>query len=324
MADLITQGYAVEYIGGPLGSANPTLNADELTLISAAISACSAAAIYYCQRDWTSTAYDEIISIDQQRFGPMLSAYPIISIASLRSGYAPVLTIQQLDNVTNQYATVTILSTGLSLSAIASGVNTVTTAGLTFAGNPTLAALTAAVNGLGTNWQALVNNPYGLFPSTDLYIASIIPAPINALRQLATLYTHTIDHQNFAVDPSTGRLQPGNVYAPFAIPRELFFTRIPTTMRCKYTAGYASIPLDVQGAIAEWVVSIFWLAKRDPALLNASQAGLANPPTTITNSYTQLLAQMPPMTQQILNTYRQRSVARNDIFDPSPARSYGI
>ena len=36
--------------------------------------------------------------------------------------------------------------------------------------------------------------------------------------------------------------------------------------RVRYTAGYATIPSDVQEACAEWVAALFWQTKDNPAV----------------------------------------------------------
>jgi hypothetical protein len=43
--------------------------------------------------------------------------------------------------------------------------------------------------------------------------------------------------------------------------------------RVRYTAGYSSIPTDVQEATAQWVAALFWQTKDNPAAYPAVPTG---------------------------------------------------
>jgi hypothetical protein len=45
--------------------------------------------------------------------------------------------------------------------------------------------------------------------------------------------------------------------------------------RVIYTAGYATVPEDVQEACAQWVAALFWQSKRDPGLALEQIPGVA-------------------------------------------------
>ena len=36
--------------------------------------------------------------------------------------------------------------------------------------------------------------------------------------------------------------------------------------KVSYTAGYSTVPEDVQEAVCQWIVKLFWMTKRDPGL----------------------------------------------------------
>ena len=167
MADLITSARALYN----LNNLAPT--AAETNTIAAMVSACSAAIIKYCRRDFVQTDYDELYSGtgDRRLF---LRQFPIISIQSVRYRPVTVLKITNNDTNTNQQARVSVTAIGLTLYRNASGVPTTDTS-VTFAGNVTLGAIATAVTALANGWSAQVvgdANDYAKWPSIDLYVSN--------------------------------------------------------------------------------------------------------------------------------------------------------
>jgi hypothetical protein len=113
-------------------------------LLQTLLTAASDAIEKYCRRDFLSTSYDELYSGNGDR-KLMLRQYPLVSVQSVR--YRPV-TVMKITNTdaTNVQARASVTSTGLTLVRVKNGVKTTDTS-ITFAGNVTLTAVAAAVNG---------------------------------------------------------------------------------------------------------------------------------------------------------------------------------
>src|SRR5215831_6019498 len=162
--DLITIARAYTALSGVSG-----VDAQIQTLVTA----CSDAIEKYCRRRFVSTSYDELYNGTGDR-RLVLREYPIQSVQSVRYRPVTVLKIQNSDQLSNQRASVTVTSTGLTLTRVASGV-TITDTSSTFAGFPTLQGLANNINGLGNGWSAQIVgvNPgdYGSWPSADLYVS---------------------------------------------------------------------------------------------------------------------------------------------------------
>lgn len=291
--DLITLARAKQAFAGLIGAPDLTLGANEQTTLQNVLTACSVQAIRECRRNFVQATYDEIHN--RTPYPMLLRNFPVISVAFIRDTPTAVLTISQPNTTTNQYATVEILATGLRLKRTASGVTTTVTAGLDFAGNVTITALAAAVNALGVSWLATVLAPYGNFPSIDLWVSSTPLAPVNLRDGPASLSLHVHNYGQLALTPANGRLQLPDQ------PNDRFTVEPVISLRVQYSAGYATIPEDLQDAIASWAASIMFQLKRDPATGNTFASGLGS-------SFRPLPGQMPEMTQRVLRTYRAPSI----------------
>jgi hypothetical protein len=140
--DLITLARAYQSLGGLSGID---------TLLQTLLTAASDAVQKYARRDFASTAYDELYSGNGDR-QLILRQYPIISVQSVR--YRPVTVIKITNTLTaNVRARVNVTSTGLTLVAVNAGVKTFNSA-VTFVSYPTITAMAAAVNALGSGWSA--------------------------------------------------------------------------------------------------------------------------------------------------------------------------
>jgi hypothetical protein len=295
MADLITQARALDQ----LNNLSPTAN--ESTTLNNLISACSKAITRYCRRDFTSTVYDELYSGNGDR-RMMLRQYPIISVQSVRYRPVVVLKVQNTDTVTNQQARISITSTGLTLVRVASGVVTTDTS-ITFAGNVTLQAVVNAVIALGASWTAQVvgdANDYGKWPSADLFVANSTGEQQGALTcrgTFAEIRMHTNELAGFSFAARNGWLLRAIPYTDPELmrPEDLVWSPGINNFRVQYTAGFATVPLDVQQACSIWVAQLFWDSKRDPGLQTAGFSGVT--------AYTPFSA-MPPSVIFMLKPYR--------------------
>jgi hypothetical protein len=220
------------------------------TLVGALITSVSDAIERYCKRDFISTAYDELYNGNGDR-RLLLRQYPIVSIQSVRYRPVTVLKITNTDTATVQ-ARVTCLNTGLQLVAVKNGVKTTTTAGLTYAGNVTLTALAAAVNGVGSGWSAQVvgdSTNYGSWPSADLYWPPAFPtfsggtsgqgALACPAGSYAELKMHTYELQGFQWDARGWLLRAIPYTDPELLhPEDLVFPVGINNFRVQYTVSF--------------------------------------------------------------------------------------
>src|SRR5882762_5181021 len=128
MADLITTARAKYNLN------NLTTTAAEDTTLAALVTACSKAIKKFCGREFDSQSFDELYH-DAGHDRLLLRQFPVISIA--RMAYAPT-TVLRIKNTSssNQRATASVTSTGLSLTRVASGITSTDTS-VTWAGNAT-------------------------------------------------------------------------------------------------------------------------------------------------------------------------------------------
>jgi hypothetical protein len=164
---------------------------------------------------------------------------------------------------------------------VASGVKTTDTS-VTWAGNPTLNAVAAAVNALGTGWSAQVvgdagqgggPGDYGLWPSADLYVPPSYgdgvsnQGALTARGQYAELKMHTYELAGYQLDARGWLLRAIPYTDPELLhPEDLIFPVGVNNFRVQYTAGYTTVPEAVQEACAEWVTDVYFRTLRDPSL----------------------------------------------------------
>lgn len=245
MADLITRARAKYNLN------NLATTADEDTTLDALITACSKAIRRYCRREFDSQQFDELCSGNGQPY-LQLRQFPVISVARVAYEPTPVLRITNT-SATNQRATVAVTSTGLTLVRVASGVVS-TDSTITFAGSVTLSAVATAVNALGNGWSAsVVDSSFNNRASADL---RVVQGAWNAKDVNAELKIHLLELSDYEIDDKRGwLLRPSQSWLGGA-----------NYWRVIYTAGFATVPEDVQEACAEWVAALFWQSKRDPGL----------------------------------------------------------
>src|SRR4051812_24597925 len=256
MSDLITTARAKYNLN------NLTTTSDEDTTLAALVTACSRAVRRHCKREFDSQQFDELYhGTDQPRLP--LRQFPILSVA--RVAYDPVAVLRLTNtSASNQRATVAVTSSGLTLVRVASGVSSTDTP-VTLAGNVTLSAVATAVNALGNGWSATVTDAaHNNRASADL---RAIQGALNARGASADLTLHLQELSAYEVDAARGWLTrtPGCVL-PDDGRHGLWWRGSLNYWRVIYTAGYATVPEDVQEACAQWVAALFWQTKRDPGL----------------------------------------------------------
>jgi hypothetical protein len=254
MSDLITLDKARQNLPSATNSDEPVI----ATLIAAA----SKAVQRYCRRDFASTSYDELYRAPAD--GVLyLRQYPVISVQSVRANPLTVFQVKNSDTSTNQQARVSVTGTGLSLVRVASAVKTTNT--VTFAANATLNALKAGVDALGSGWTSQVASAYGAWPSADL---KGLQGARNAAGRWADLKLHVDELSDYEIDDRLGCLS-GTFLSGGREPAEDF-----GSLRVQYTAGYATVPEDVQEATAQLVATWFQNRGQHMGLIHESSGGV--------------------------------------------------
>jgi hypothetical protein len=242
------------------------------TAINTLITACSKAIYAYCKRVLVSRSYDELYDGRAQR-ELVLRNYPITTISSVR--YRPVTVLKITNDLANTpQARVQVTSSGLVLSRVTSGV-AVTDASPTFAGNVTVLALQTFVNGLGNGWSS-VSQGYDQWPSADLYCPNgdtadphFTAAGQGALQCVAGSYAelkmHTYELQGYQLNARQGWLLRAIPYTDPELlhPEDLIFPPGVNNFRVQYTAGFPTIPDDLQEVCAQLVAYHFRLGPRE-------------------------------------------------------------
>lgn len=236
--------------------------------VASLIAAASSLVQKHCHRDFVSQSYTEYRNGYAQNWSMSLRQYPITSIT--RFGIA-VPALQVLNSGTvYQRATVQSTPTGLTLWAIASG--TPTTTFLPYATYPTVQATSNAIIALGNGWStAIMSGSFGSFanwPSSDFkpdqgaFTALIGGGWLDIYEDFQAgtsggtwgddgdYGTSGLGYNGWRLDADSG-IMTGR------------FTRSPLSMRIDYTAGYTTIPYDIQEATAQLVLFLFQKAQQD-------------------------------------------------------------
>src|SRR5205823_9739884 len=149
----------------------------------------------------------------------------------------------------------------------------------TFAAYPTLTALANYLNSLGSGWAAQVvgdsttTGDYGLWPSADLYVPPSYgdgtqgQGALTARGTNAELKLHTYELSGYQWDPRGWLLRAIPYTDPeLSHPEDLVWPVGVNNFRVQYTAGFATVPEDVQEACAELVATYFAQRGRDLTL----------------------------------------------------------
>ena len=165
---------------------------------------------------------------------------------------------------------------------VASEVSSTTTAAA--ASYPTLgAAMAYPFNAAGgsAGWQALVAPGYELWPTTDLY------PPIQGAQNAAGVYCdlrmHADEMTGFQIDALRGYLMRSIVSTDpdFVLPYDPIWPRGLLNFRVQYTAGFATVPEDVQEACAQMVATYFQMDAREIAAKPVALDTLPSAPATL-------------------------------------------
>jgi hypothetical protein len=265
MPDLVTIPRATQI------DALAAVYADDPAYLASLITAASELVRRVCKRDFSLCSYSEYYSGGIYVLSPLrLRQFPVIEITRIAAAPTPALQVQNLDQVTNQRATVETTPTGLRLVRVASAV--ATTVDLAYAEYPTLAALAGQINSLEYGWSASVFGPFANFASTDF---KPLQGAANALAggHSLELYTELVQPGStftalgcdaegefgvgWRLDPETG---------------ELFgrFPRGQLNIRIDYTAGFATVPQAVQEAVVQLAADLYQSSQVNNSLAKAT------------------------------------------------------
>jgi hypothetical protein len=261
---------------------NLNASAGENTTLDLLIRAVSRAVQRYCRREFALRNHDELHNGNGGCY-LYLKRYPVVAVDRVATRPEAVLTVTNT-SAANQRATVQVTGTGLTLVRVANGT-TVTDASVTWASNVTLSAVAAAITSLGNGWGATAAPGHGGRASADL---RPIQGALNAKGIAAELRLHTEELNAYEVDAGLGCLILKGGWQPGV-----------GNYRVVYTAGYETVPEDVQEACAEWVAALFWQTKRDAGL---SQEQI---PGTVSRTPVLNTRGMPPHVKVLLAPYRK-------------------
>jgi len=229
------------------------LNTSNSAYLTSLICAASETVRRICKREFTLTAYSEYYSGGYYNDSPLsLRQFPVTAITRVAADPQAAILIQNISTA-NQRATVATTSTGIALTRVASGVTS--TDNVTYTANVTLNAVATAIGNLGNGWSATVQGNFGLWPSADL---KPLQGALNALNGGQCLEIYAEDVQclgSIAGDPSYNNFgwrlddELGVLYG--VLPRGSLNIRID------YTAGYATIPQDVQEACVQIILAMY-------------------------------------------------------------------
>lgn len=287
LPDLIDQATLAAYLADlPL---TPAARANLPGLAGSA----SAAIRRHCNRLFSLWSFDELYTAQPGSNELVLKQFPVISVERVASGLAPILTLGNLDPVTNQRATLTVDTTAdpvtgalvpvsVTLRRVASGVTLIST--LLFSAYPTVQALAAAVNALGGGWEARAADGYTLWATADAVGVQGARPALGA--DAAELRAH-VEDLDFTLRPGPGllRLGPSGGSGSLDSPRFGPFVGQADDdagsygglngVRVAYTAGFATAPPDVAQYTAEIVKAAIERFRTDSTLQSESDGVLS-------------------------------------------------
>jgi hypothetical protein len=251
MSELISRARALRNL------ADQATTAADLTLVDGLIPAASHAIEAYCGRSFGLVNRDELV--DGRPYPTLwLRHYPIARVDRIASNPTTVL---RAGNTAFSQTHVQVMGDGVQLVRGVSGVTAIDRIG--FASAPTLADLASAIGAIGHGWEAtVVSGIDGTRASADLASFS---GSFAASQGPAELRMHVGDIARFEVDGRLGAIRKLD---------GADWCGGTSAYRVVYTAGYETIPDDVQEACAQLVAQLFYQAKRDPGLAREEAASL--------------------------------------------------
>lgn len=228
----------------------------------------------YCRRNLESASYKDIY-VDKNNY-IVLKDFPVTAVTKIQKGETSPMYITN----TNQFTSASVSVTDTKVVLVYNGT---TYAGdLTFATNTTLASLAAAINAAGSGWKAVIQ-------TTDFN--SILSTELLQFYGQSALYNRNVqlwipfqDFPYLDVDYVNGILRNNTTIAGE-------FEKVYVY----YTAGYTTIPNDLDLAVKIWVKDLYTRHQETAfGVLEYSIAGVKK-----------IYEEMPFTVKTILNTYKK-------------------
>jgi len=230
----------------------------------------------YTNRQIEQTSHDEI-HIGTGSPYMLLADWPVVSVSYIGHNEKTALRVKNTGTGV-QRAFAVSSNTGIILSRWA-GATLTTETEIAFACNPTITDVKDAVIAKGNGWTAEVVNDLGSHDSDTLAAAqglfnfnnTIRPrGSLGAYNQWAHFKIWSEDIANFDIEPGSGMLiKDPEVNDEQSLLRDNNFNSgwiLGKRYRVNYSAGYATIPEDIQEALSQWVAAWFWQVKDNPAV----------------------------------------------------------
>jgi len=226
----------------------PAMEPDADHIVEPLLEAASAAIERHCNRAFESGSHSEFHNGNGGN-GLMLDNFPITAVSRVSARPTAALQIWNTDDTTNSRASVAVTSTGLELVRVASGVTT--TSSLTFADHPTIVAMQGAINALAAGWEAVVVTGWSSWASADLLEQGARPC----LAAYAACELMGDEVTCLAIEDDAGLIR---------LAESIGSGR--RNILVEYSAGFATVPEDVQLACGMMVASAYHALERDGGL----------------------------------------------------------
>lgn len=207
----------------------------------------------------------------------LLRQYPVVPSSLLVSVNPQViLTVSNTDSTTNQRAYAGLASTGdldsgltitgLTLVRIASGTKSTNTITFSSLSPPTIQSLANSINGIGGGWKATPASGYELWGASELYSEQSQMGCLSSNQ--ACFGAFVTDITDYTLDARTGEVRfNNNTFDPvFSLMNIADSTALSVfnpgfrNIKSAYTAGFSTIPADIQQAclvtVKEWMYDL--------------------------------------------------------------------
>lgn len=168
--------------------------------------------------------------------------------------------------------------TGLNLNSTTNG--TPATSNVAFSANETISTLATAINGVGGGWTALAEGTYGSWPVTELY-NGFVGQGATQNGCILGVFSNFISNACFHPDDGqrTGMIWVGERQWGVG-PRwgwgwqdiDNLQSQQPALVKVTYTAGFATVPYQIQFATLELCKAMLLRMKIDPYLISEQAA----------------------------------------------------
>lgn len=291
LPDLVTAPYVSAYL------ADLNLTGNQQAAIPSLITSASASVRAFCGRAFSPVQFDELYTVDAPDSSISLRQYPIISVDRVATDPTSILSILNTDpNATRATASLATSGdsitgytvTGLTLSRWSSGSRIDTP--VAFTGGMTAAGLAAAIVAAGGYWTATPTKGLELWPVADIRppqgpYPCFTAGSSGGAPTSSSFFVHRTDLWTGLDERLGAVILNGNPSGSVDSPRwgpawtgevndvQAYGGRLG--VRVVYTAGFATIPPDVQMHVAEAVKANLERFRTDATLKSESDGVLS-------------------------------------------------